>query len=96
MILGSSRCWKRFKLEKVSIVFPPIRSLSFGARRGIYQASYLPPLAIMGFYVITYEEILGISSLHAFGTENKLRRRINLLYGVDEVSIEIRETGYLG
>lgn len=61
----SSRRWKRFKLEKVSIVFLPIRFLSFGAARKVFTkpVSFLP--AIMGFYVIAYEEILGtVWSMH--------------------------------
>jgi len=51
--------WKRFKLEKVLIVFLPIRFLLFGAARRVFTEPVSFLLAIMGFYMIAYEEILG-------------------------------------
>lgn len=61
--------------KKVSIVFLPIRFLSFGARReGIYQDafSFLP--AIIRFYMIAYEKILGIVRSSRLA-QQKLRRK---------------------
>lgn len=59
MILGVELAGKHFKLEKVSIIFLPIRFLSFGAARRVFTKPVSFLLAIIGFYVIAYEEILG-------------------------------------
>lgn len=84
-VAGNVSSWKKFQ----SFFLPFV--LFHSARGGVFTepVSYL--FAIMGFYVITYEEILGISSPGVFGTENKPRRRAKS--SLRGVSIRIRDDG---
>lgn len=81
---GNVSSWK-----KVSIVFLPIRFLSFGARReGIYQDVFLPPRDYRILYDCLWENIRHCS-LVAFGKREALPQ-INLLHNKNETLIEIQ------